>query len=520
VPDSFTEVQWTRLPRGEAGEKFSERVLKFLGGSEYAAVASRPDVLEESRSNAAPAARHVSRPLLIGLAAVAVAVVATWFVRYEAAGPQIPDSKPAAAVTEAQKLVQQAQKIYENSDELDRETLVLADDLVKRALALDAAEPTAWLLGAQLSYRMVWQSFDASESRYAELQRQATRALTLAPELVPAKLAVANARLAVAYKNFQSASNRQDLADTEHDLLALAEQAPHDYKVQAALGQMYRFLKRPDDALRVLQRAFELSDGEPAVAADMINVLLRRNRYTQAEALVAPALARRSFGRMQVLDVWFKLTWRGDLAGAQAAVATLPGWLLREDRGAFIAWQTWLWSRRPDMALDVAQRLPRDYLRDVWFTGPRAVLTARAHELAGHHEAALADWRTVVRLADQELATSPDAVAAFFWKAWALSRLGDQAGAKATSTLLQQRNLTTNSFFSSTNLALLWSTMGRTDLAGAHLRAGFGADNDAYTVTRVMLELDPAYAALRAEPQYAGLAAAALAPAGPLAVLH
>ena len=32
VPDSFTEVQWTRLPGGEAAEKFAARVKKLLGG--------------------------------------------------------------------------------------------------------------------------------------------------------------------------------------------------------------------------------------------------------------------------------------------------------------------------------------------------------------------------------------------------------------------------------------------------------------------------------------------------------
>src|SRR3954465_7405371 len=32
VPDSFTEVQWTRLPRGEANAAFGARVAKLLGG--------------------------------------------------------------------------------------------------------------------------------------------------------------------------------------------------------------------------------------------------------------------------------------------------------------------------------------------------------------------------------------------------------------------------------------------------------------------------------------------------------
>jgi len=518
VPDSFTEVQWTRLPGGEAAEKFAARVKKLLGGGGTEDRSPRPEVrapgqvqisTEKPKRWLAP----VIGGVVVGLLALVISRPWQKPAVSPDAGKPVETAKPVASLTDAQKLVQRAQKIFENSDELDRETLALADDIVKQALALDAAEPTAWLLGAQLSYTMVWHSFDSSEVRKAELERQASRARALAPDSFPAQLALANARLAVAYSNFQSASNRQDLAGVEQDLRALAARVPGDYQVQRALAQTYRFLKRPDEALPTLQRALDLSGGDPSVTADVVNVLLRRNRYAEAEAMTAPALARRPIGRLLVLDVLFKLQWRGDLAGAQAAIAAWPGWLLREDRGVFIAWQTWLWSRQPERALEVAQRLPRDYLHDVWFTGPRAVLTARAHELAGNREAARADWRTTVRLADQELAGSPEDAAALFWKTWALSRLDDQAGAEATATLLQQRMTSQTVFFNCTNLALLWSTLGRTGLAAEHLRAGFGGDNDAYAVTRHMLELDPAYAPLRADPQFAALAAAALAPA-------
>src|SRR4051812_1108850 len=38
VPDSFTEVQWTRLPEGEATAKFAERVAHLLAGHPTARV--------------------------------------------------------------------------------------------------------------------------------------------------------------------------------------------------------------------------------------------------------------------------------------------------------------------------------------------------------------------------------------------------------------------------------------------------------------------------------------------------
>jgi TolB-like protein/predicted Zn-dependent protease len=517
VPAEFRAVQWTKLPGGEATPAFCARVRKVLSG-EPAASGQQSAVSGQRTQNQEPRtrSRRLSRWWWIApIFGMTMALALVLRENRKAPAAAQPTAPAATAQTEAQKLVQQAQAIYAKSDELDRETLFLADDLVKRALALDPAEPSAWTLAARLSHTMVWQGFDSSETRKADLQRQSARARALAPDSVPAQLTVVNAQLATAFANFQSATNRQDLASVERDLLALAARAPQDFQVQQALGQTYRFLKRPEEALQAMRRALELSGGDSSITADVINVLLRRKRYAEAEAMIAPALAHQPVGRILVLDVMFKTAWRGDLAAAQAAVSAWPGWLLREDRGAFIAWQAWMWSRRPDMALDVAARLPRDYLHDVWFTGPRAVLTARAHELAGHEEAAQADWRTVLRLVDRELAGSPDDVAALFWKAWAQSRLGDRAGAEATGTLLQQRNLTTATFFRATSPALLWTTMGRTDLAAEHLRASFVAVDDSYAVTRKMLELDPAYAPLRADPQFAAVAAAALAPEAP-----
>ena len=266
VPDSFTAVQWTKAPGGDVPPAFVAQVGRILSGSVAAGADSG---LQGSTHPAKSTTAHAPRRLLWLIPVILAAVTAgIWQQRRipESGAPaaQSPtDSTTAAPPTEARKLVAQARTIYEEGDELDRENLLLADDLVKRAIALDTSEPAAWLLGAQVSYTMVWHSFDASEARKAELQRQAARARALAPDSVPAQLAVANARLAVAYSNFQSASNRQEMADVEHDLLALAERAPRDHRVQLALGQTYRFLKRPDDALQALQRAREMSGGDP-----------------------------------------------------------------------------------------------------------------------------------------------------------------------------------------------------------------------------------------------------------------
>ena len=69
-------------------------------------------------------------------------------------------------------------------------------------------------------------------------------------------------------------------------------------------------------------------------------------------------------------------------------------------------------------------RFPRDFIHDTYFSGPRAVLTALAHEQAGHAELARADWRAAVQAADRELGVIPDDDSALHWKVWARARLG------------------------------------------------------------------------------------------------
>ena len=521
VPAEFRAVQFTKLPGGDAPEKFCARVKKLLGGEEPVGAASRRD---ESGPKASPAkaSRGPAKwrwALPIFGVTMALLLVLKESRKEPAPPPAVSTPASVALLSEAQKLVEQARKVYENGDELDRENLLLAEDLVKRALALDPAEPSAWELGARLSYSMVWFNYYNTEARRGMLQQQAARARALAPQSVSALLVFADAQLALAYSIPTAARNHEDLSVIERDMLALAAREPENWRVQLTLGQVYRFSGRRDESLRSFQRALELSGGDATVSADLVNVLLRRKEMAEAESVVASALARHPTGRLRLQDVNLKIIWRSDLAGARAALATWPSWILQSDRGAFLAWQVWLWSRQPEKALAVAQGPQRDYLRDSFFSGPRAVLTARAHELAGHTEAARTDWRTVVQLADRELTTAPEDSAAIYWKAWALARLGDESGAKAIGAQLQQRNLIArDSFFSITSIAPLWVTLGQLDLAVDELRTRSANNADNYAVTRAMLELDPAYEPLRSDPRYSALLEATLAPAQKFAV--
>jgi hypothetical protein len=127
-------------------------------------------------------------------------------------------------------------------------------------------------------------------------------------------------------------------------------------------------------------------------------------------------------------------------------------------------------------------------------------------------EAAQADWRIVVQLADHELAADQDDAAALHWKAWALVRLGDMKGAKAICAQIQENNLESRALiFRTTSISPLWVTVGMPDLAIAELRKGL-LDGAHYGITRAMLELNPAYDPLRTDPRFLQMLAWAPAP--------
>jgi len=512
VPDKFRDVQWTRLRLDETPSELGARVARLL--STGSIEAGRPRSAERGEGTTPPKKGNPSW-LRYGWAAVGIIFALVYAVRplfQEAHRPAPAPPPPKVSVTavqsEARKLVAQARQVYEGGDELNRENLFFAEDLVKRALTLDPSDPEAWELSASLSYTMVWHLIDNSEQRRTTLMSQSARALALAPQSVPAQLVVINARLAM---NFNSLA--VGAADLEQELLALAAREPQNWQVQSALGSTYRFLNRPEESIRALQRAVELSGGHSRAVADLVNVLLRRKRYAEADAAIAAALPGHPTGRLLTFDAITKLRWRGDAAAARQSLEAWPAWLLQEDRGIFVAWQTWMWSREPQRALRAAQGSQRDYVRDANFYGPRAVLTAQAHELAGNTEAARADWQTVLTRVERELAAEPENDAALYWKAWALARLGQTAEAQPIALRLQQRNQSSLSvFFKGTYLAPLLVTVGQPEAALAEIKTRFGVFDDSLGITRARLELDPAFDPLRTDLRFRELLESAPAP--------
>src|SRR4030095_13636197 len=80
VPDSFTVVQWTRLPRGETPAAFCDRVKALVSGNQMEPVRFPPE--EHGERAASPSKRRSPLAWIAGgvlaLAAIALVVWRPW----------------------------------------------------------------------------------------------------------------------------------------------------------------------------------------------------------------------------------------------------------------------------------------------------------------------------------------------------------------------------------------------------------------------------------------------------------
>jgi TolB-like protein/Tfp pilus assembly protein PilF len=510
VPDSFAEVQWTKLPAGETTLAFAARVKNLLGGVKPEETASRNDASGPSRHGAAPARKPASRPWLIfaPLGLVAVLGFALWRPWQ---GPLTPESgkpveaaKLAGPLTEAQKLVAKARVILDEGDEINRENYALAEDFLRKAEALDPTEASAWALHAQLSASLHWFSFDVSPARREAMRLQASRALALAPESDDAQLGAVRVQIEL----------DQNQAESLRALEAIVKRSPENWQAWRHLARCLRKQGDAAGALAALRQALKLSANHPAVINDLFNHLTNVGEFAEAERAIRELPARRDSARLLAHELFNELYWRGNPAGTAAMVASWPGWFLAEDRGAGHAALAALWNRDPAQAQKILATYPRDYLRDYLFTGPRAVLTAWANEQAGNEEAAQADWRNARQITERILGEFPDDREALYWKAWALARLGDRPGATGALRLLEQREARTNGLFFFGGLAGLKAALG--DIEGAVdllAKVRVNLPLNIKPVTKAFLALNPVFDPLRGNARFQALVGSAPAPA-------
>ncbi len=517
VPDRFRAVQWTRLRGGEVSPDVLQRLLKLWS--------HRTGVLkyEAARASAAPigavssAAGAIGKPRAknYALAAVAFAVVvagAAWWLLGRRSGSAKPPSPPVAAVaptnslpaavplSEARQLVRKARALLEAIDST-REDFALADDLLKQAIAKDGADAEVWACVSQLNRYYIVRGWEMSDQRRDAALTAAQRASRLDPQSYEARLA----QIGVA------GNTPREVEDAERDLRQLRREKPDDRRVLRSLSGVLRKLNRSDEADAISDEAAALPGGDPLALYNKAIGAWLTGRTAAAEAALHAAIAQKPFSGALLLGGWFKIILHGDLDGALAEVKQVPAWEFREDRGAYVIYKLHLLRREPGPAIDALRNLPRDWLNDTWYRGPKGRLIGNALQLAGRADAARAEWQVALKLVETRLAAAPTDGWLLYNRALLLADLGDREEAARQAVVLYQRFGLDGATETSMPIwaTHLFTALDRRAEAIQEIRRGLKQPRHAVDFTAAILRLDPRYDALRGEPEFAKVIAEA-----------
>ena len=531
VPDRFRTVQWTRLAGGRMSPEVLQRFLKLwshrtgmlkpAGAGDLEAERPRPP----ERGEGAPAPnRSTASGRRFALTTVVVLLLGA--VLYLALKPRrspeeiakiISDAqKLAAAVTppapaapplglsngvsDARHLVTKTHALFEALD-TTRDDYKLAEELLAQAKSAAPNDAEVWAADAQLNSRYIQRGWDTSDARRESARVAAQRAQRLDPQSFEARFAQATL---LGYTGREGTDKEKLLRD-------LHRESPADHRVLRELGSTIERQGRTDEGIVFMDEAAALPGGDPLALYNKSLAYWFVGRTVEAQAALRAAIAQKPFTGALLIDVWYAIVLRADLESARATLEKIPAAELQEDRGCFFAYFLHYLRRRPDEAIDQLRALPRDWLNDSWYRGPKGHLMGDALQLAGRGGAAAAEWRAALRQVDARLATDPANPSLQYNRILLLAKLGEKAeAAKHFEVLLQLRGID----LADGKAVPVWVTeicinLGRKSEAIQQIALGLQQVRRAVSYTAAILRLDPTYDPLRGEPEFAKVIAAA-----------
>ncbi|MFZ5496476.1 MAG: TIR domain-containing protein [Verrucomicrobiota bacterium] len=503
VPDRFREVQWTRLRLDETPAELAARVTRLLSGD---AGASLDDA--RGRAPGAPLRREKSGfekwwwivfPIM-GMAMPIIGLLKSRPERERPAAPVVvstpnPKSQTPSpqSLSEARQLAQRGFELSVDSFDSTQDDFAVAEDLLKRALALDPDDGEIWAYSAQLNFMFRNRGFDFFPERIATGRQQAERAVRLAPDSPEAIFAVA---LAHRYTN-----NGAAYIETLRRVVALN---PTHGRALLFLGsELTRNEQTTIEGLALLARARENPEWAPLVDYfEFLRNFTRRKFVAAEEAIRRSQDARPSANSAAAIAVQ-QLTWQGDLEAAARLLAELPPALLTAPRVVWATAELHLVRRDPERALRALDRLPDEFLSSSWYTGPKAYLVGRAHALAGREAAARIEWEKALGVVEQKLRDEPGDPVLHRSRGEILACLGrgEEALAEARTVAEINRGQTTSWNISEVTIH---AALGRADLALPLLGRQLAMDAG-WPLTARLLQLDPRWDKLRGDPLFSKL---------------
>jgi serine/threonine protein kinase len=383
--------------------------------------------LSALRAGHSPRGRRMRRSVTkLGLLVVGIAALGAtaWWKFSPSPGAA---TMPAAQTSEARRLAAQARDLFQQIDGT-RDDYKLAEDLIAQANAKDPTDGEVSAVEAQLHQQYILRHWDDTDARRNAARTATQRALRLAPRSFEARLAQAGLL----------ADADREGEEKERQLRALRAERPHDQRVLRALATLVGRRGRFDEAIQIAEESAAMPGGDPLALYIIAGYHWISGRKAEAEASIASAIALKPFAGGAVMSVWFKVVIHGDLDGARAILERVPPEGLQEDRGAFWGYFVALLRRDADEALARLRAMPREWMDDYFYRGPKMRLAGDALAAAGRTEAAAVEWRAALQLVEERLATRPNDTLLLSHRVGLLACLGEGERANREFDVLMQ----------------------------------------------------------------------------------
>jgi serine/threonine protein kinase/tetratricopeptide (TPR) repeat protein len=304
------------------------------------------------------------------------------------------------------------------------------------------------------------------------------------------------------------------LTQVERDYVAALEplkqaaQLVERWETYFSLGRIYRRMGDWDRALEASERALELNPRNPELVLRVAAVHHWMRHYPEAldyydrSIELAP-----EWNNSYLRKAWVHWLWRADLVSARVTLEALPP----DEPSPNIQW-AWFWQRiyegRTDAAIEGLEALADDQMfSSVVFVEPKELLQAQALELMGERQRAEQAYDKARQRLEPMIESAPESQSLL--QALALTYAGLDLAEDAEGIVLRLKELVpfeTDPYFGSSVLqisALVHAKLGRYDTALQELDTILAVPG---VISIPILELDPRWQPLRAQPGFAKLA--------------
>jgi TolB-like protein/tetratricopeptide (TPR) repeat protein len=459
-------VQWTRLPEGEATEKFCARVKHLLGGSTLVPERLHPD--PRDGDTAAPARPKLSRPWLVpaALGAAVLIALALWQPWKKPAttapmgnaisartDPATAATKgPSREATESEKNFARMAAIYAKYGDATHEELVLAEDLGVQLVKKEPTNANAWAAYAHATLARV--QFDAANEEYPAALSRAQRAASLEAEGFEPRFALASV--------YSLRSVTRD--DGVRVLRKLADEKPDDVRVALSLARGLSDGGEHDGALKALARPGAAAEKNPYVWNLRSGILMVQMRLDEAITAIDQSISLNVGPAALMQRGYIQVFLQDDYRAAAETISSIPGsFLIRENETWAYGW-FWLNHRNPEKSLARWRAFDGDFV----LSAPKGYYVGRALEMSGQLDAAKFEWRAALRLVESKLATEPDNKLLLCWKAMLAACLEEKEQSQQALAVVRALEVNgTNAYL----VPLVLARLGRNDEAIAGLSA-------------------------------------------------